>query len=69
MHPIITFIFGCLATGTIIAGGAYYAGLTKPDVLIAVAVLAAGLHALFFLVWYLVHVRRRARADEEAHDA
>ena len=61
MHPMVSFIFGCVATGVIVAFGAYYAGLKTLGVLFAIGVAAAGVQALFFLVWYLLFTRKKER--------
>lgn len=65
MHPLITFVFGCFATGIIVVVGAYYGGLKTPGVLLALGILAAGLQALFFLVWYLLYLRKNSHESRE----
>ena len=62
MSVITGFILGNLTTGAIFAVVAFLAGLSDPKLLVAIGILAAGIQALFFLVWYLIQTQRKIRA-------
>lgn len=58
MSPVTVFVLGCVATGAIFALGGFTVGIGEPSALLAMAIFAGGIQALFFLVWYLIHVSK-----------